>query len=187
MAEEQANVFATITENRAGIVITFTNSVQRDLRLECNVDGRLLPDHGFHIEPHDRIRLEFRTLRGNMQTEYEYWNFAIPGERILQHSPLPIPVAVIGRDSYHIMRFSILINDVEINRGPVQLRPLGEQNRILGGDHNFFIENLHSTNAFIGSTAKVCFRRIKRFQTTMRMVGRGILLRNDLLRKLFIF
>nr|XP_039247529.1 uncharacterized protein LOC120325485 [Styela clava] len=154
MGEEQANVFATITENRAGIVITFTNSVQRDLRRECNVDGRLLPDHGFHIEPRDRIRLEFRTLRGNMQTQYEYRNVPIAGQQILLHSPFPIPVAVIGRDSYHLMRFSILINGVEINGGPIQLRPLGEQNRILGGDHNFFIENVHSTNAFIGSTCQ---------------------------------
>nr|XP_039247408.1 uncharacterized protein LOC120325371 isoform X1 [Styela clava] len=154
MAEEQANVIATITENRAGIVITFTNFVQRDLRLECNVDGRLLPDHGFHIEPDDRIRLEFRTLDGNMQTQYEYRNVAVAGQQILRHSPFPIPVAVIRRDSYHLMRFSILINDVEINGGPVQLRPLGEQNRLLGGDHNFFIENFQSTNAFFGSTCQ---------------------------------
>ncbi|XP_077973597.1 uncharacterized protein LOC120341314 [Styela clava] len=155
MAEEQANVIATITENRAGIVITFTNSVQRDLRLEHNVDGRLLPDHGFHIEPDDRIRLEFDTLEGNMQTRYVYRNVAIAGQQLLRHSPFPIPVAVIGRDEdNHLMRYGILINDVEINGGPIQLRSLGELNRLLGGDRNFFIENLHSTNAFIGSTCQ---------------------------------
>ncbi|XP_077973601.1 uncharacterized protein LOC144428356 isoform X2 [Styela clava] len=154
MAEEQANVFATITENRAGIVITFTNSVQRDLRRECNVDGRLLPDHGFHIEPDDTIRLEFRTLEGNMQTQYVYRNVAIAGQQILRHSPFLIPVPVRGRYDYHLMRFSILINGVEINDCPFQLRPLGEQNRIQGGDRNFFTGNLHSTNALIGSTCQ---------------------------------